>query len=233
MGWIDIIERSFFFGGCDALHPICLRFRHGSRREAACAPLGAARCADALHAARLDGRRRVVPVRRRRARGRLAGDRARRTRLRPVRLAGRRARRRPLLVPRIPGGPRGADRPLHARWRSESRRPQHGRERRVPLCGRAAAAGAARRRSGGLRARAGASRAGAAASRAVARRAARAAGAQALRVARRRRRAPREDESAPRAAPRIGRPATRTAGTGCSRIPRTSCAARCCTGSTR
>ena len=60
-------------------------------------------------------------------------------------------------------------------WRGESRRAQHGRERRRPVRGRAAAAGAPRRRSGGLRARRRRSEAFARAHRAVARRPARAA----------------------------------------------------------
>ena len=61
-----------------------------------CSTWGDPRRAAARAAARLDGRRRVVPVPGRRARGRLARDRARPARLRPLRVAAA-----GLLVPRL------------------------------------------------------------------------------------------------------------------------------------
>ena len=51
-----------------------------------------------------------------------------------VRLAGRAAGRRSLLVPRVPGRPRCARRPLRRPAKSTGR--AHGRERRVPVCAR-------------------------------------------------------------------------------------------------
>ena len=66
----------------------------------------ARRPADARHAARLDGRRRVVPVRRRRPRRRPPRARARLARLRRQRHAGRRH----LLLPRVPRRPRARPR---------------------------------------------------------------------------------------------------------------------------
>ena len=110
---LAIIERSFFSGSTQCVNT-SVRFRRRARRASARAALGQARRADALHAAWLDGRRGVVPVRRRCARRRLAGDRARCARLRAVGLAGRRARRRQLLVPGLSRRPRRAARPLRA-----------------------------------------------------------------------------------------------------------------------
>ena len=99
-----------------------------------------ARAADARHAARLDGCRRIVPVRGQCAADRAPRDRARLARLRRDRHAGDRH----LLLSRVPGRPRaGARCPVRRRPRADRpARPRHGRQRRDALLG-----GAARPRS--------------------------------------------------------------------------------------
>ena len=94
-----------------------------------------------VHGARLDGRRRFVPVRRRRAGRRLARDRARLARLRPDRA---RRRRDSYWFPDYLGRPRRHARPLCAGRAGRPARPQHGRQRRhasTPACGPSACAG--------------------------------------------------------------------------------------------
>ena len=99
------------------------RIRRPARPAPPRADVGRSRGAEAVPAARLDGRRRVVPVPGRCARARLARDRARSARVRPQRVAAA-----GLLVPR-----------LHRRSRSAARLLRAGRERRS----RAATASAA------------------------------------------------------------------------------------------
>ncbi len=222
-----------------------LRIRHHARHAAARAPLGRAGRAHALHAAWLDGYIGVVPVRRRCARRRLAGDRARCARFRPVGLAGRAGQRAATTGSRTtsPISTRCSTttRQLIARGTGEPGRPQHGRERRLPVCGRAAGAGAPGGRSGRVRHGGGASR-----ERSPARLAqwlddiARAANAEHVRHARRRRPAADPHQSAPcRWRKRGSWPQHWSKPDGDRPFPSArrsraqSCAGRCCTGWTR
>ncbi len=106
--------------------------RRAARPRRARADLGRARRAEALPAARLDGRRGVVPVPRRRARARVVRDRAGPARLRQERLAAA-----GLLVRRLHRRPRGAARCVRAGRGGPPRRPQPRRQRRAALRGRA------------------------------------------------------------------------------------------------
>ena len=94
-------------------------------------------------------------------------------------------RRGQLLVPRLPRRPRRAAVAALARRAGDARRPQHGRQRRLPLCGHPAGARSEAREPRGLRPARQRSVAGAGALRALARRARRAAAVSRLRELRR------------------------------------------------
>ena len=198
-GGAAIIERSFFFLAAAmsasssvsdfvTVRGVQLHVRRWGRPDA-----------PTLFAAWLDGRLGIVPVRCRCACGRLAGDRARCARFRVVRLAGRAAGRRSLLVPRVPGRPRCARRPLCAGRRS----PRVGHSMGanvVPVCRRAAGARAARGSISRVSGRRPRGRAGAAPVARLAGRVARTARAAPLCIPRRRGGAP--DQTNPRLDPR-------------------------------
>ncbi|CAB4392230.1 unnamed protein product [Rhizophagus irregularis] len=110
------------------------RISHHPRPAHARASLGPGGGTQAVHGARVDGRGRVVPVRRRLPAGRLARHRARLARLRPDRAhCGRH-----VLVPRLPGRPRSFARSLRAGRIRQPARAQHGRQYCQPVRGRAA-----------------------------------------------------------------------------------------------
>ncbi len=138
--------------------------------------MGARRRADGRAAARLDGRRRVVPLSRRRVQRRLAFRRARLAGLRQDRVAARR-----LLVLRLRRRPRRAAARRESRRARAPRRAQPGRQRRHAVRGGTACASALGRLARRVRPAGGVGFARASQARGVARCAGRSASAQFLR----------------------------------------------------